>query len=125
MFRRVKRRKGIDAPYVYSSHTMLQLNIRNTAYRRFLLSHSNYPSSLNKDCEDSIDLDTESFLEQFCQSNSGRLGCFRLLNAWKQNSLPQRFLLPCEDKLPVDFSLTKSNAFKEYFVKSFEKPAHV
>ena len=32
IFRRVKRKKRIDASYFYSSHTMHQLNIRNTAH---------------------------------------------------------------------------------------------
>ena len=91
IFRRVKRKKRIDAPYFYSSHTMHQLNIRNTAYRKFLKSQSNYSYSLDKDCEESIKLDTELFLEQFCQSNSGLHCCFRLLNALKSNSLPQSF----------------------------------
>ena len=125
MFRRIKRKKRIDAPYFYSSHAMHQLNIRNTAYRSFFMSQSNYPYSLDKDCEESIKLDTELFLEQFCQSNSGLHGCFRLLNALKSHSLPQSFSLPGEDKLLIDCPITIANAFNEFFVKSFEKPAHV
>ena len=93
IFRRVKRKKRIDATYFYFWHTMHQLNIRNTAYRKFLKSQSNYPYSLDEDCEESIKLDTESFLEQFCQSNSGLHDCFRLLNPLKSNSLPQSFYL--------------------------------
>ena len=74
IFRRVKRKKRIDAPYFYSSHTMHQLNFRNTAYQKVLKPQSNYPYSLDKDCEESIKLDTELFLELFCQSNSGLHG---------------------------------------------------
>ena len=96
-FRRVKRKKRIDVPYFYSSHTMHQLNIRNTAYRKIFKSQSNYLYSLVKDCEESIKLDTELFLQQFCQSNGGLHGCFRLLNALNPNSLSQSFYLPGED----------------------------
>ena len=80
---------------------------------------------MHKDCEKSINLDTELFLEQFCQSNSGLHGCFRLLNAIKSNSLPQSFYLPGEDKLLTGCPITVANAFNEYVVKSYEKPAHV
>ena len=125
IFRRVKRKKRIDAPYIYSSHKMHQLNTRNTAYRKILKSQFNYPYSLDKDCEESIKLDTEIFLEQFCQSNSGLHGCFRILHALKSNSLPQSFYLPGEDKFLTDCLITTANAFNEYFVKSVEKPAHV
>ena len=71
---------------------------------------------MDKDCEESIKLDTELFLEQFCQSNSSLHGCF---------SLPQSSYLRGEDKLLTDCPTTIANAFYEYFVKSFEKPAHV
>ena len=104
---------------------MHQLNIRNTAYRKFLKCQSKYPYSLDKDCEESIKLDTELFLEQFCQSNSGLHGCFRILNALKSNSLPQSFYLPGDEKLLTDCPITIANTINEYFVKSFEKPAHV
>ena len=125
IFRRVKRKKRIDAPYFYSSDTMHQLNIRNTAYRKFFRSQSNYTYSLDKDCEESNKLDTELFFEQFCQSNGGFHGCFRLLNALKSNNFSPSFFLPGEDKLLTDCPITIANAFNEYFVKSFEKPAHV
>ena len=125
MFRRVKLKKRIDAPHFYSSQTMHQLNIRNTAYRRFLMSQSNHPYSLDKYCDESIKLDIDLFLEQFCQPNNGLSGCFTLLNALKSKSLPQFFYLLGEKKLLVDCPPTKTNAFNEYFVKSFEKPAHV
>ena len=125
IFRRVKRMKRIDAAYFYSSHTMHQLNIRNTAYRKILKPQSNYPYSLDKDCEESNELDTELFLEQFCQSDSGLHDCFRLLNALKSNSLLQSFYLLGEDKLLTDCPITIANAFNEYFVRCFEKPAHV
>ena len=104
---------------------MHQLNIRNTPYRKFYKSQSNYLYSVDKDCEESIKLDTEAFLGQFCQSNSGLHGCFRLLNALKSNSLPQSFYLLGEDKLLTDCPITIADAFNEYFFKSFEKPDHV
>ena len=104
---------------------MHQLNIRNAVYRKFLRSQSNYLYSLDKDCDEYIKLDTEIFLEQFCHSNSGLHGCFRLLNGLKSNSLPQSFYLPGEDELLADCPITIANAFNEYFVKSFEKPAPV
>ena len=106
-------------------HTIIPHIQCSTAYRSFIMSQSNYPYSLDKDCEESIKLDTEISLEQFCQSNSGLHGCFRLLNALKSNSLPQSFYLPGEDELIVDCPLTIANAFNEYFVKSFEKPSLV
>ena len=124
-FHRVKRKRRIDSPYFYSSHTKHQFNICNTAYRKFLKSQSNYPYSLDKYCKVSIKLDTEVFLEQFCQSNSGLHCCFRLLNALKSNSLPQSFHLLGEDKFLTDCPINIANAFNEYFVKSFEKAAHV
>ena len=92
VFRRVERNKGIDAPYYYSSHTMHQLNNRNTAYRKCLKSQSNYPFSLDKDCAESIKLDTELFLEQFCQCNSGIHGCFRLLTHWNLTAARSLFI---------------------------------
>ena len=101
------------------------MNIRNTAYQKFLKSQSNYAYSLDRDCEESIKLDTEIFLEQLCQSNSCLHGCFRLLSALKSNSLPQSLFLPDEGELLTDCPITIANAFNEYFVKSFEKPAHV
>ena len=104
---------------------MHQLIIRNTAYQKFLKSESIYLLSLDKDCEESIKVVTELYLEQFCQSNGGLHGCFRLLKALKSNSLPQSFHLLGEDKLLTDCTITIANAFNEFLVKSFEKPAHV
>ena len=64
-------------------------------------------------------------MEQFCHSKSGPAGCFRLLYALKYNSLSQFLYLLGENKRLVDCPLTIANAFNEYFVKHFEKPAHV
>ena len=111
----------------HNSNHMLDLiwSFFRRYYRKFLKSQSNYPYSLDKDYEESIKLDTDLFLEQFCQSNGGLHGSFRLLNALKSNSLTQSFYLPGEDKLLTDCPITIANAFNAYFVKSFEKPAHV
>ena len=75
---------------------MHQLNIRNTAYRIFLKSQSNYLYSFNKDCEESIKLDTELFLEQFCPSNRFTVALDSLTH-WNLTASRSLFL-PGEDK---------------------------
>ena len=86
MFSEQKRQKRLLYPWYYSSHSIHVINKRNTFCRRH--RKAGIPCnhvSLDKDCEDSIALDTQIYMDSF--KRTGNLaGCYKLINAISKSS---------------------------------------
>ena len=120
LYYRKKRQKRKNAPFYYSSHTMHQLNVLNTAKRRC----EKYPLALNlrkmnaiaRDVIISIEPDTAVFVDSFTKRNSGLNDCFKLQKILKTSNVPN-VMIQSDEKLQRNVDIAE--AFNAVFASVF------
>ena len=117
-YAKCKRKKRLFYPSFYTSHTLHALNKRNIFCRRQLKNENiGYHPRLDKYCQDSIELDTAIYIENFFLNHSGLQACFRPLNTLKGESDYPAVMIYIDEH--VSTNLSKAEAFNKYFSRVF------
>ena len=118
-FYRVKRKKRRMYPWYYTSHTMHLLNKLHTARRKEARGLVVYNSvGLQTDCDESIELDTNFYLQMFANGSASRSDCFKLLRNLDatRDSVPG-FMI---EIILVTDPVAIADAFNGYFSSVFQ-----
>ena len=115
-----KRQKRKMLPDYLSSHSIHLFNCLQTELKQLNgLNLKNYMkyNTICKELENSIELDTNVFLDKFCAVNGDVNDCYKLIRKLKISDIPKTMIDPKKKKITGSSKI--ANAFNQYFGSVF------